>query len=389
MRLGNLDNARYFRDLLGMANRANVSFYPIDPRGLPAWDTPIGPDPPLPPALDAASLRNRLDRMRELADNTDGVAILNSNDLAGHLRRLSDDLTSYYLLGYYTSNPKLDGAWHGINVRVKRRGVTVRSRNGYRAATDAEVRAARGATAAPVPDTKAAITAALGTLARAGGDGRLRLHAAAATQSGVTSVWVAGEVPPPPPGQADPIAHGGSVDIDVTVQGGTSSSAHAEIQPGVRAFLTPVRLGTAPAGSIDVRGRVRGPDGGVLADIIRIDAPAAGAPSGPLLYRRGPSTSNLQQPAADLRFARSDRLRLELPAAAEDRVDSATLLDRNATPLPVPVTTGERTDAATGQRWLTADVVLAPLGAGDYIVQFATVRGQQQQRVLTAFRVTR
>ena len=38
---------RLFRDLFGEANRANVSFYPIDPRGLPAFDTPI--DRPLPP----------------------------------------------------------------------------------------------------------------------------------------------------------------------------------------------------------------------------------------------------------------------------------------------------------------------------------------------------
>ena len=57
--------------------------------------------------------------------------------------------------------------------------------------------------------------------------------------------------------------------------------------------------------------------------------------------------------------------------------------------LSIPVTIGERTDAATGQRWLTADVVLAPLGAGDYILQLTTVRGKEQQRVLTAIRVVR
>ena len=37
------DDDRYFRDLLEDANRANVSFYPVDPRGLPAVDTDIGP----------------------------------------------------------------------------------------------------------------------------------------------------------------------------------------------------------------------------------------------------------------------------------------------------------------------------------------------------------
>ena len=390
MRLANLDNALYFRDLLGMANRANVSFYPIDPRGLPAFDTPLGPDPPLSLEADAASLRGRLDRMRELAANTDGVAILNSNDLAGNLRRLSEDLTSYYLLGYYSTNAKLDGAWHRISVRVKRPGVTVRSRNGYRSATEAEVRAARSAVAAPAPDAKAAMTAALGTLARSGADGRLRLHAAAATAGGATTVWVAGEVTPPPGGQPDPIGNGADVDVDVTVRGGASTSAHAEIAPGARAFVTPVRLTGTPSASIDVRARLRGPDAGSgLSDIIQIDPPTAAAPTGPLLFRRGPSTGNALRPAADPRFSRTDRLHLELPATADDRAEPATLLDRNGTVLSIPVTIGERTDAATGQRWLTADVVLAPLGAGDYILQLTTVRGKEQQRVLTAIRVVR
>ena len=40
------------------------------------------------------------------------------------------------------------------------------------------------------------------------------------------------------------------------------------------------------------------------------------------------------------------------------------LLDRTGKTLPVPVATGERTDAATGKKWLIADFALAPLGAG-------------------------
>ena len=41
MELAMADNDKYFRDILGEANRANVSFYPVDPRGLPAFDTDI------------------------------------------------------------------------------------------------------------------------------------------------------------------------------------------------------------------------------------------------------------------------------------------------------------------------------------------------------------
>ena len=51
--------------------------------------------------------------------------------------------------------------------------------------------------------------------------------------------------------------------------------------------------------------------------------------------------------------------------------------------------TGERTDAASGQRWLTADVTLAPLGAGDYVVELTVTQGSEQKKTLVAIRVTR
>ena len=48
--LSQADNGRGFRDLLDAANRANASFYPIDPRGLAVFDTPlIRQDVPGPP----------------------------------------------------------------------------------------------------------------------------------------------------------------------------------------------------------------------------------------------------------------------------------------------------------------------------------------------------
>ena len=54
-------------------------------------------------------LKQRIEVMRTLADNTDGIAVVNSNDLDRGMKRISDDLTSYYLLGYYSTNAKLDG----------------------------------------------------------------------------------------------------------------------------------------------------------------------------------------------------------------------------------------------------------------------------------------
>jgi VWFA-related protein len=289
MELAMTDDERYFRDIFGEANRANVSFYPIDPRGLPGFDTPIGPEPPLPPAADYAQLKARHDALRILAANTDGLALLDNNDLKKQMRRVADDLTSYYLMGYYSTNNKLDGKFRSIKVRSKRPGVEVRSRRGYSAATLAEVTKARAAADAPVPEAKAALTRALGT-----------------------------------------------IESDARAAGRTTTRGLGE----------------------------------------------------PMVFHRGPSTGNQVQPAAGRVFPRSERIRLEIEAAAGAPAWTGALLDRNGTKTAVPIVTGERTDAATGQRWLTADLTLAPLGPGDYVVELSTVKGTETQKALVAIRVT-
>ena len=54
------------------------------------------------------------------------------------------------------------------------------------------------------------------------------------------------------------------------------------------------------------------------------------------------------------------------------------------------MTIGERTDQQTGQHWLTADITLAPLTAGDYVVELShNASGGVQHKVITAIRVTR
>ncbi|MEW5984986.1 MAG: VWA domain-containing protein [Acidobacteriota bacterium] len=124
--LSQLDNARDFQRLPGLANRANVSFYPIDPAGL---------------RLTGMMGRN-LDTLRVLADETDGLAIVGTNDLSGGAKRITDDLSSYYVLGYYSTNTTLDGGYRRITVRVKRPGVHVRARRGYLAPAAAEIASA-------------------------------------------------------------------------------------------------------------------------------------------------------------------------------------------------------------------------------------------------------
>jgi hypothetical protein len=198
--LSQLDNDTYFRTILDDANRANVSFYPVDPRGL-AVDAPLGPEPPPTLLQDQANLKARHESMHNMAVATDGMAVIGNNDLNVGLKRISDDLTSYYLLGYYSSNAKLDGKFRKITVRVKRPGIEVRARRGYRAPTEAEVVAARAAVApAPVSAEETARGMAMNALTRIRSEARFRVYATPAgdaADGATTTVWVAGELQMP------------------------------------------------------------------------------------------------------------------------------------------------------------------------------------------------
>ena len=109
----------------------------------------------------------------------------------------------------------------------------------------------------------------------------------------------------------------------------------------------------------------------------------------PLLFRRGATTGNRVLPAADLRFSRTERVRLELPVDGDAKPGAGRVLDRTGQPMQLPVTVSERVDEATGQRWITADVVLAPLAGGDYAIEIEVLGAAKSQRLISAIRVVR
>jgi VWFA-related protein len=386
-RLAMLDNKQFFLDLMDEANAANASFYPVDPRGLPVFDNPIGPDPPPTVTVDSAMLRQRIEVLKTLAGNTDGIAVTNSNDLDRGMKRISDDLTSYYLLGYYSTNSKLDGGFRALKVRVKQPGVEVRARRGYRAATAEEVTAARRAADAPVPEATRAVNAAIDRLGRTRPDARFRINAITSAAGSKPTIWVAGELQSAA-GRPDDFAQGGTADIDATA-GSVSTSARVSLKPGERTFLAALPLPAGTAGEISVRARLSAPTGGALplSDMLRVDAASSGAQ--PLLFRRGVTTGNRLLPAADLRFSRTERVRLELPVGGDSKPGAGRLLDRTGQPMQVPVVVAERVDDATGQRWITADLVLAALAGGDYAVEIEVVEGGKTQKIISAIRVVR
>lgn len=158
------------RDAIAAAQRGNVTIYSIDPRGLfdPGDDLiQVGglltADSAAGAAVDGrnmqAEVRLSQESLRQVAVDTGGFSILNTNDFDRGFDRIVRDNSSYYLLGYYPTNDKRDGRTRKLQVRVKRPGLTVRSRSGYVAP--------RGKAEPVVPVTKdaplASVSAALGS----------------------------------------------------------------------------------------------------------------------------------------------------------------------------------------------------------------------------------
>jgi VWFA-related protein len=135
--------------LLRAASRSNTAMYPVDPRGLALGEFD-GEEVTQTQSL--ASLRQTMDTLRVLAEETDGRAIVNRSDLAGAMKQIVADSSAYYLLAYSSTKVASDGKFHKIKVRVKRSGANVRSRKGYWAPTAAETSLMKASTRpAPPP----------------------------------------------------------------------------------------------------------------------------------------------------------------------------------------------------------------------------------------------
>ena len=146
--------------MFGELNRQNTSVYPVDPRGLAAFEFDINQGIGI--QQDAKSLRDSLDSLHSIAANTDGRAIVNRNDLASGMKQIIRDASGYYLIGYNSSQAPSDGKFHEIKVRVKRPGIQVRARKGYWALTAADTaRALAPPTMAPPKPVENALNSAL------------------------------------------------------------------------------------------------------------------------------------------------------------------------------------------------------------------------------------
>jgi VWFA-related protein len=383
-----------FLNLIGQANRTSTSFYTIDAAGLRTEGRPQ-PSNALEAAVEARNRERvpystRLDSIRTLGESTNGMAIVDTNDFAGGLRRAAADFNAYYLLGYTSTNGKPDGRYRKIKVTVKRPGVQVRAREGYlaRSADDGPAKstsnsaAPGGSGTSNANPTDAQLTAALGKLTPTRPDVPLVVSAAAGMVPGGTARSIRVTVELDSAVAATPEwADGGEAQAFVrNAKGDTLTSGKATLPKGARTLEIELPVVEGMAGDVKVQVRVSG--NGALARYtdttsVALDAMPAGW-GAPRLSRRGPSTGVAWVPTADPRFRRQERLRVSVGVGAEAGTVTGTLLDRLGRPMNVPVKLDQTVPEA-----LVAELALAPLAAGDYVLAL----GGGSRRLLVPLRI--
>jgi VWFA-related protein len=122
------DLTRELSELTRAANRANATFYTIDPRGLVAGSDI---DEEVDPTEWNNYLRKSQDSLRVIAEQTGGFATVNQNDFDKALKRIDAESSDYYVLGYYSSNPDVMKRTRRIEVKANRPNLDIWSRKSY------------------------------------------------------------------------------------------------------------------------------------------------------------------------------------------------------------------------------------------------------------------
>jgi Ca-activated chloride channel family protein len=108
-----------FEEVLDLAKRSETAIYTI---GLKADDS-----------SNARGFKEAEFVMRQFAQETGGRAFfpMQIGELAGVYGQISDELSSQYTVGYTSKNPRRDGAWRRVVVRLARANTTARTKMGY------------------------------------------------------------------------------------------------------------------------------------------------------------------------------------------------------------------------------------------------------------------
>ena len=407
------------------ATRNNTAIYTVDPRGLATNEFDI--DENVGPRMDADMLTASTNTLRSIAEETDGRAIVGRNDLAKGLQQAMQDSTAYYLIGYTSAQAPIDGKFHQIKVQLsaaaRRRGLQVRARRGYWAATTEDVKKAEKATGPTVPDSAKPVLQALSSIAVSVQAGKY-VRTWLGTQRGengktkVTLVWEPLPKTPvgnlrndPVPGRVSLIAATEKGDLvyrgrapdagqlaSANPQATGASAALPAATPGSTAAAPQSLTFEAPPGKLELRMTVEGAGGGVLDQEIRnITIPdltaARPAISTPRVYAvRTPrelqaiAGNAAAVPPANREFSRTMRLLIRFDSYGPGNdvpVPTAALLNSNGQKFTdVPVA------AATAGGTHQIDMSLATIPPGEYVIEITTRSATgETAKELVAFRV--
>jgi VWFA-related protein len=129
------DTSRRLQEVTAAANANRVTFYTIDAAGLRTYESTSAENHGVGPGqsvyTDTVNFQNMQAPLQMLAEETGGKAVLNTNNVAPDLNRIASDFQTYYSLGYSPTHLG-DGRYHKITVKLKKKGLDVRHRAGYR-----------------------------------------------------------------------------------------------------------------------------------------------------------------------------------------------------------------------------------------------------------------
>jgi len=373
------------------ALQSNTAIYTLDPRGVAFEDFDMRDS-----QEEAAAGRRRVaslqEFLRNLAYQTGGRAIVGTNNLEGLLPQMLRDTGAYYLMGYTSTERFRDGKFHEIEVHVKRKDVELRARKGYWAYNDAEI---AKSTAPPKPRPPSAVLSALSELAESPRGHAIRTWVGTAKGAGgktdVTVVWepLAGAASgPATQARITAISPDGDTPyfdgVGDRAEGAGQVGGHVTFaaKPGV--FRLKVVATAADGHEIDAIDR----------DVSVSDfSGTATSISAPFVFR-GRTARDIQQikaavspqPTASREFSRADRLLVRFRAYGPGGV-SPTVTIRFLNQAGQPMATLPP-PTATADGGLETEVGLAPLAAGDYLIEITAHAETGDAQAFIAFRIS-
>jgi VWFA-related protein len=370
------------------ANRAHVSIYPLDPS-----DEQAGP--PSDGATDDSGERaKRRDALRSLADATSGRTITVAADLTTQLKKAAADSRGYYELTLSRELAR-DGKFHGVDVSVRRPGLTVRARKGYWLPTESESSWRSALASATAIPRGALIARRTSPLIRPW----FGISKTADGETEISFVWepaprIPGDRNPPPPlaqvGLSVMTLDGSPV-FDGVVLPLTSATADPALGRQSRAsFVSPAGRLVVQMSIEDITSRVVDHD---VRDIVVKGFPGPVSMGSPQVLRarnarefKAIASDPEATPVASRQFSRSEQLLIRIPvfAAAGAPTVSARLVSGYGSAMR-DLTVSQTPSSANDYQ---VDVPLAALANGAYVVEWTarTADGEVRERV--PFRVT-